>query len=72
MGKLMDKETGKAYKVGDKEVTSEATFTPEAESGTVDMIFVFDSTGMEGKSVVVFERLIMDCLLYTSDAADEL
>lgn len=67
-GKLMDKATGKPYLANGKEVTAETTFKAEKESGTVDMEFIFDSTGMEGKSVVVFERLIMDGVKVTTHA----
>src|SRR5699024_2956494 len=35
----------------------EATFTPNESSGTVDVLFTFDATGLEATSVVVFETL---------------
>ena len=53
----MDKETGKAILVNDKEVTARTEFTPEKESGTVDVEFTFDASKLGGKSVVVFEKL---------------
>ena len=56
-GVLMDKETGEPLLVGEEQVTSEATFTPAEPNGTVDVLFTFDATGLEGKSVVVFETL---------------
>ncbi len=57
-GKLMDKETGKALLDKDgREVTSEATFTPTEASGTVEVAFDLDASELEGKSIVVFERL---------------
>ena len=60
-GVLMDKETGEPLLIGEGEeqtqVTSEATFTPAEPNGTVDVLFTFDATGLEGKSVVVFETL---------------
>lgn len=56
-GVLMDKETRKPLLVNDQQVTSEATFTPAEPNGTVDVLFTFDATGLEGKSVVVFEKL---------------
>ncbi len=56
-GVLMDKETGKPLLVNDQQVTSEATFTPAESNGTVDVLFTFDATGLEGTSVVVFETL---------------
>ena len=56
-GVLMDKETGEPLLVNDQQVTSEATFTPNESSGTVDVLFTFDATGLEATSVVVFETL---------------
>ena len=57
MGMLMNKATGEPVLANDQQVTSEATFTPSASNGTVDVLFTFDATGMEGTSVVVFETL---------------
>ena len=57
VGVLMDKETGEPLLVGEEQVTSEATFTPAEPNGTVDVLFTFDATGLEGTSVVVFETL---------------
>lgn len=56
-GNLIDKETGKNLVVDGETVTGETTFTPESESGTVDVIYTFDSSGLEGKSFVVYEYL---------------
>ncbi len=60
-GVLMDKETGEPLLIGEGEehaqVTSEATFTPAEPNGTIDVLFTFDATGLEGKLVVVFETL---------------
>ena len=60
-GVLMDKETGEPLLIGEGEeqaqVTSEATFVPTESNGTVDVLFTFDATGLEGQSVVVFETL---------------
>ncbi len=60
IGKLMDKETGKAIKFNKKEVTSEATFVAETPNGTVDVKFVFNGENLAGRSVVVFESLLFD------------
>ena len=43
--------------VNDQQVTSEATFTPAEASGTIDVLFTFDATGLERKALVVFETL---------------
>ena len=56
-GVLMDKETGEPLLLNDQQVTSEATFTPAEPNGTIDVLFTFDATGLEGTSVVVFETL---------------
>ena len=56
-GKLMDKETGKAFVVDEKEVTASAKFTPEEANGTIDITFKFDGTGLEEKSLVAFETV---------------
>ncbi len=56
-GVLMDKETGEPLLLNDQQVTSEATFIPAEPNGTIDVLFTFDATGLEGKSVVVFETL---------------
>ncbi len=56
-GVLMDKETGEPLLVNDQQVTSEATFTPAEASGTIDVLFTFDATGLERKALVVFETL---------------
>lgn len=62
-GVLMDKETGEPLLVGEGEeqsqVTSEATFTSSETSGTIDVLFTFDATGLEGKDLVVFEKLFL-------------
>ena len=57
VGVLMDKETGEPLLVNDQQVTSEATFIPAESNGTVDVLFTFDATGLERKSLVVFETL---------------
>lgn len=57
VGTLMDRETGEPLLVNGQEVTSEATFRPKESSGSVEMGFVFDSTSIKGKTVVVFEEL---------------
>lgn len=56
-GVLMDKETGEPLVIGEEQVTSEATFTPAEVNGTIDVLFTFDATGLEGKALVVFEKL---------------
>ncbi len=57
-GILYVKETGKPLKdANGKTISSEVTFTPEKPNGTIDMLFTFDSTFLEGQTVVVFEDI---------------
>jgi len=56
-GVLQDKDTASDLLVNGKSVESEMTFVPKEPDGEIEMIFEFDATGMEGKTVVVFEWL---------------
>ena len=51
-GELMDKETGKGTGI-----KAEKTFTAKEANGTVDLTFTGDTSKMEGKSLVAFEKL---------------
>ena len=72
-GKLMDKETGNALLINGKEITQEYTFKPETKSGSVDLKFTLDSTGLRNKTTVVFEDLIYKGITVAthSDIKDE-
>lgn len=60
-GTLMDKSTGEAFVVDGEMVTSTVTFTPESSSGTVDVTFTFDASGItEDTELVAFESLERD------------
>lgn len=60
-GVLMDKSTGKKLLIDGKEVTAEATFTPEKPEGDVTVTFKFDASGFKEKAeLVVFETLYWD------------
>ncbi len=60
-GVLMDKATGKALLIDGKEITSEVKFTPEQPSGTVDVLFTFDSKFIKTETqIVAFEYLYKD------------
>lgn len=60
-GILMDKSTGKPFKVNGKEITSEVKFIPEKSNGTVTVTFTFDSSEIKKETdVVVFESLYRD------------
>lgn len=53
----MDKETGKAIEQNGKAVTAETSFTATAAQGSVDLTFVYDSSVLEGKTTVAYEKL---------------
>lgn len=57
VGTLMDKSTGKALIINEKEVTATKTFTAEKGNGKVSVEFTFDGRKLGGKDVVVFEKL---------------
>ncbi|WP_298652898.1 SpaA isopeptide-forming pilin-related protein [uncultured Eubacterium sp.] len=60
-GVLMNKATGKALEIDGKEITSEVKFTPEQPSGTVDVLFTFDSKFIKTETqIVAFEYLYKD------------
>lgn len=56
-GRLMDRETGKALLINEREITSQATFIPEKSSGTVEVTFTLNASGLDGRTLVVFEQL---------------
>ena len=55
-GKAVDKSTGEAV----KGVSAQASFMPKTESGTVDVVFEFDSTDLSGKTIVFYEKLLYE------------
>ena len=58
---LMDASTGEPLSTGDGPVTARLEFTPEKPDGYVEVELPFDTNGLKGKKLVVFERLeIMD------------
>ena len=60
-GILMDKSTGKPLVIDGKEITSESTFIPTEPSGTVDVLFTFDSKYFKADTdIVIFESLYKD------------
>ena len=56
-GTLMNKESGEPLLVEGKPVTSELTFTPEEEEGSVELSFTFDASALRGKTIVAFESV---------------
>lgn len=57
-GTLMNKKTGEAFTDADgKTITAYTKFTPDEESGSVNVTFEFNTKGLEGTDVVAFEKL---------------
>lgn len=57
-GVLMNKATNDKLLIDGKEITAEATFTPKATTGEVEMAFTFDARELTAETeVVVFETL---------------
>ena len=69
----MVKETGQEFLMGEEPVVAETAFTAEASSGTVALTYELDSTGLEGRTLVVFEELLYGNTVLTSheDPEDE-
>lgn len=60
-GTLMDKATGKPFKVKGKEITSTVKFVPDKTNGKVEVTFTFDGSAIKKDTeLVVFETLSRD------------
>ena len=73
-GVLMNKATNDKLLIDGKEITAEATFTPKATTGEVEMTFTFDARELTAETeVVVFETLYRDGIEITvhADIEDE-
>ena len=68
-GVLMNKATNDKLLIDGKEITAEATFTPKAPTGEVEMTFTFDARELTAETeVVVFETLYRDKLEFATHA----
>lgn len=67
-GVLMDKQTGEPLLIDEKQITSETTFTPEKADGSIEVRFTVDTSGLRGKSIVVFEELYYEEILLAAHA----
>lgn len=68
-GVLMNKATNDKLLIDGKEITAEATFTPKATTGEVEMTFTFDARELTAETeVVVFETLYRDELEFVMHA----
>ena len=56
-GVLMDKSTGKELLINGKKVEGSTTIKPTSKCGTATISFTFSTESLDGKSLVVFERL---------------
>ena len=60
-GTLMDKATGKPFKVKGKEITSTVKFVPDKADGKLEVTFTFDGSAIKKDTeLVVFETLYRD------------
>lgn len=68
-GTLMDKATGKPFKVKGKEITSTVKFVPDKADGKVEVTFTFDCSAIKKDTdLVVFETLYRDGVELTAHA----
>ena len=68
-GTLMDKSTGKPFKVKGKEITSTVKFVPDKADGKVEVTFTFDGSAIKKNTeLVVFETLYRDDVELTAHA----
>lgn len=68
-GILMDKSTGKPFKVKGKEITSTVKFVPDKADGKVEVTFTFDGSAIKKDTeLVVFETLYRDEVKLTAHA----
>jgi uncharacterized surface anchored protein len=68
-GTLMDKATGKPFKVKGKEITSTVKFVPDKTDGKVEVTFTFDGSAIKKDTeLVVFEALYRDGVELTTHA----
>lgn len=68
-GTLMDKATGKPFKVKGKEITSTVKFVPDKTDGKVEVTFTFEGSAIKKDTkLVVFETLSRDGVELTTHA----
>lgn len=56
-GTLMDKSTGEPLLINGEKVEQSIEVKPTTDCGTIDMEFPINTTDLEGKDIVVFEKL---------------
>ena len=65
-GTLYSKQTGSPIKSGDNPITATVEFTPDTNSGTVDVPFSFNTKYLSGAAIVAFENV-----MYTNEDGKE-
>lgn len=73
-GILMNKATGKELlDANGKKITAEKTFEAEKEDGSIDIVFKFDASKMQGVTTVAYEYLYQDDIVISThtDINDE-
>ena len=63
----MNKATGEPLLVNGEKIEGAAEIEPTEACGTAEMLFHFDATGLQGKELVVFEKLY----IFGEDNPDE-
>ena len=67
-GTMMDKAAKTALKDSSgKTVTVSVPFTPTATSGKQDVVFTFDASGLEGKTIVAFQDIYLGDTIIASE-----
>lgn len=68
-----DATTGETEKPAGEPVTATTTFVPTTPDGEVEVIFTFDASGLEGTTVVAFEEIRTDNIVFAvhADINDE-
>jgi len=59
-GLIMDKATGQPLLIDNEQITESITFTANKSNDTAEVYYKLNTTGLEGKDLVVFETLTQD------------
>ena len=59
-GTLVFQSSGEPILLNNKPIVVEKSFTAKKAEGSIDMEFVFDASGLQGKKIVVFEELFYE------------
>ena len=71
-GILMDKETAEPLLINGKTVEATKVFRASDTAGTVDVVFEFDASELEGRTVVAYEYLYLNGVLVSQhDSIDD-